>query len=125
VLAIGPHRDDVELTCGGTLIRPAAQGHRTGVLDLTQGEMGTRGSAELRAEEARRAARVLGLAVRENLALPDANIENTPETRAALVQVLRRLRPRDRHRAVARRAAPRPPRGLGAGARRLLPGRAS
>ena len=93
VLAIGPHRDDVELTCGGTLIRSAAQGHRTGVLDLTQGEMGTRGSAELRAAEAEAAARVLGLSVRENLALPDSGIQNTPETRAALVQVLRRLRP--------------------------------
>jgi bacillithiol biosynthesis deacetylase BshB1 len=63
------------------------------VLDLTQGEMGTRGSAELRAREAAAAARVLGVAVRENLALPDAGIENTPATRAALVQVLRRLRP--------------------------------
>src|SRR5688500_14169734 len=93
VLAVGPHRDDVELTCGGTLIRTAAQGHRTGVLDLTQGEMGTRGSAELRASEAEAAARVLGLSVRENLALPDSGIQNTDETRAALVQVLRRLRP--------------------------------
>ena len=93
VLAIGPHRDDVELTCGGTLLKAAAQGHRTGILDLTQGEMGTRGSAALRAAEAEAAARVLGLAVRENLRLPDAGITNTPETRAALVQVLRRLRP--------------------------------
>ncbi|GLC26284.1 bacillithiol biosynthesis deacetylase BshB1 [Roseisolibacter agri] len=93
VLAIGPHRDDVELTCGGTLVKAAAQGHRTGILDLTQGEMGTRGSAELRAAEAEAAARVLGLAVRENLRLPDAGISNTQETRAALVQVLRRLRP--------------------------------
>ena len=93
VLAIGPHRDDVELTCGGTLIRSAAQGHRTGVLDLTQGEMGTRGSAELRAAEAEAAARVLGLGVRDNLPRPDSGIQNTPETRAALVQVLRRLRP--------------------------------
>jgi bacillithiol biosynthesis deacetylase BshB1 len=93
VLAVGPHRDDVELTCGGTLIRTAAQGHRTGVVDLTQGEMGTRGSAALRASEADAAARVLGLSVRENLALPDSGIQNTTETRAALVQVLRRLRP--------------------------------
>lgn len=93
VLAIGPHRDDVELICGGTLLRAAAQGHRTGVLDLTRGEMGTRGSAELREAEAAAAARVLGLSVRENLGLPDAGIENTQATRAALVQVLRRLRP--------------------------------
>ena len=93
VLAIGPHRDDVELTCGGTLLKAAAQGHRTGILDLTRGEMGTRGSAELRAAEAEAAARVLGLVVRENLRLPDAGITNTQETRAALVQVLRRVRP--------------------------------
>ena len=93
VLAIAAHRDDVELTCGGTLARAARQGHRTGIVDLTQGEMGTRGSAALRAAEADAAARVLGVAVRENLALPDAGIVNTPETRALLVQLLRRLRP--------------------------------
>jgi bacillithiol biosynthesis deacetylase BshB1 len=93
VLAIAAHRDDVELTCGGTLLRAAAFGRRIGVVDLTQGEMGTRGSAELRAAEAARAAAVLGLDVRENLALPDAAIVNTPETRAALARVIRRLRP--------------------------------
>jgi bacillithiol biosynthesis deacetylase BshB1 len=93
VLAIAAHRDDVELTCGGTLAKLAAQGHRTGILDLTEGEMGTRGSAELRADEARRAAAVLGVAVRENLGLPDAGIVNTPETRTMIARVLRRLRP--------------------------------
>src|SRR5688500_10072184 len=93
VLAVAAHRDDVELTCGGTLLRAAALGRRTGVVDLTQGEMGTRGSAELRAAEAERAAAVLGLCGRENLALPDAGIVNTPETRAALARVIRRLRP--------------------------------
>ena len=93
VLAIAAHRDDVELTCGGTLLRAAAFGRRTGIVDLTQGEMGTRGSAELRQQESERAAAVLGVAVRENLGLPDAGIENTGETRARLVQVLRRLRP--------------------------------
>ena len=93
VLAVAAHRDDVELTCGGTLLRAAALGRRTGVVDLTQGEMGTRGSAELRAAEAARAAAVLGLCARENLALPDAGIVNTPETRAALARVIRRLRP--------------------------------
>jgi len=93
VLAVAAHRDDVELTCGGTLLRAAALGRRTAVVDLTQGEMGTRGSAELRAAEAARAAAVLGLCARENLALPDAGIVNTPETRAALARVIRRLRP--------------------------------
>jgi N-acetylglucosamine malate deacetylase 1 len=93
LLAIAAHRDDVELTCGGTLLRAAALGRRTGVVDLTQGEMGTRGSAELRTAEAARAAEVLGLSARENLALPDAGIVNTPETRAALARVIRRLRP--------------------------------
>jgi bacillithiol biosynthesis deacetylase BshB1 len=93
VLAIFAHRDDAELTCGGTLIKLASQGHRTGVLDLTAGEMGSRGSADLRAQEADRAAAVLGLAVRENLGLPDAGIVNTPETRRLLTRVIRRHRP--------------------------------
>lgn len=94
VLAIFAHRDDAELTCGGTLIKLASQGHRTGILDLTEGEMGTRGSAELRAQEAERAGAVLGLAVRENLKLPDAGIVNTPETRRLVARVIRRHRPR-------------------------------
>src|SRR5215207_453180 len=93
VLAIAAHRDDVELTCGGTLIKAVTMGRRTGILDLTQGETGTRGSAEIRRQESERAAGVMGAAVRENLELPDAGIENTIETRARLVQVLRRLRP--------------------------------
>ncbi|AHG90433.1 Bacillithiol biosynthesis deacetylase, BshB1 [Gemmatirosa kalamazoonensis] len=94
VLAIAAHRDDVELTCGGTLIKSARLGRRTGILDLTQGEMGTRGSAALRQRESERAAEILGVCVRENLGLPDAGITNTTETRAALATVIRRLRPR-------------------------------
>jgi N-acetylglucosamine malate deacetylase 1 len=94
VLAIAAHRDDAELTCAGTLLRAVAFGRRTGILDLTQGEMGTRGSAALRAEEAARAAEILGLTVRENLGLPDAGIVNTPETRALLAVAIRRLQPR-------------------------------
>jgi N-acetylglucosamine malate deacetylase 1 len=94
ILAIAAHRDDVELTCGGTLIKAAAAGHRTAIVDLTQGEMGTRGSATLRAEEAARAADVLGVTARETLALPDAGIENSPATREALARVIRRFRPR-------------------------------
>jgi bacillithiol biosynthesis deacetylase BshB1 len=94
ILAVAAHRDDVELTCGGTLLRAAAAGHTTGILDLTEGEMGTRGSAELRAQEAARAAEVLGVSVRENLGLPDAGIVNTPATRLLVARVIRRLTPR-------------------------------
>ena len=93
VLAIAAHRDDVELTCGGTLARLHRLGRRTGILDLTAGEMGTKGNAETRAAEADKAGDVLGVDVRANLGLPDAAIVNTPETRAQLALVLRRLRP--------------------------------
>jgi bacillithiol biosynthesis deacetylase BshB1 len=94
ILAIAAHRDDVELTCGGTLIKAAKRGQRTAIVDLTQGEMGTRGSAELRAQEASQAAEVLGVSARETLGLPDAGIENTPATREALARVIRRFKPR-------------------------------
>jgi len=94
ILAIAAHRDDVELTCGGTLLKAAALGQRTAIVDLTQGEMGSRGTAELRAEEASRAAEILGVTARVNLGLPDAGIMNTPETRAALVRLIRRFQPR-------------------------------
>lgn len=93
VLAIAPHRDDAELTCGGTLLVARAQGYRTAVIDLTRGEMGTRGSAELRAAEAEAAAQILGLSARENLSLPDAGITNTPETRLALAKLIKALKP--------------------------------
>jgi bacillithiol biosynthesis deacetylase BshB1 len=94
LLAIAAHRDDVELTCGGTLLRAADQGYVTGILDLTQGEMGTRGSAELRAAEAERAARVLGVRERRNAGLPDAGIHNTDETRRLVVEQIRHFAPR-------------------------------
>ncbi len=94
LLAIAAHRDDVELTCGGTLLVAAGRGRTTGILDLSQGEAGTRGSADLRGEEAARAAEILGVSVRENLGLPDAGIVNTPETRAMVAGVIRRLKPR-------------------------------
>ena len=93
VLAIAAHRDDVELTCGGTLARAAALGQATGIIDLTKGEMGTRGTAELREREATRAAEILGVRERVNLGFPDAGIFNTNETRAALVCEIRRLQP--------------------------------
>jgi len=94
VLAIAAHRDDVEQTCGGTLLRMAARGLRTAILDLTQGEAGTRGSAVERAREAEEAARILGVGWRQALTLPDGAIENTLENRVAVARVLRRLRPR-------------------------------
>lgn len=94
VLAVAPHPDDAELICGGTLIRAADQGHRTGVLDMTRGEMGTRGTPEIRAAEAERAAGVLGLAVRANAGFPDAGILNTQDTRTKLAGWIRRLAPR-------------------------------
>ena len=94
VLAIAAHRDDVEQTCGGTLLRMAARGLRTAILDLTQGEAGTRGSAEGRAREAAEAARILGVGWREALSLPDGAIENTLPNRIEIVRILRLLRPR-------------------------------
>ena len=94
VLAIAAHRDDVELTCGGTLARVAHAGHRVGILDLTQGEMGTRGSAELRAAEADRAAKTLGVVVRTNAGLEDAHLANDDASRTVIVQLIRALRPR-------------------------------
>lgn len=94
LLAIVAHPDDAELTCGGTLIKAARMGRRTGVLDLTAGEMGSRGSAELRASEAAAAMAILGVSVRETLGLPDSGITNTPDTRRLVAGVLRRLRPR-------------------------------
>ncbi|HUR95555.1 MAG TPA: bacillithiol biosynthesis deacetylase BshB1 [Gemmatimonadales bacterium] len=94
VLAIAAHRDDVELTCAGTLLRAVDAGHRTGILDLTAGETATRGSAALRAEEAERAAAILGVSERRNAALPDAHLQNTEETRRIVVEQIRHFAPR-------------------------------
>ena len=94
VLAIAAHRDDVEQTCGGTLLRMASRGLRTSILDLTQGEAGTRGNAEDRAREAVDAAQLLGVSWRQALDMPDGGLENTLENRLKIVRVLRLLRPR-------------------------------
>lgn len=93
LLAIGCHPDDVELTCGGTLRRAADRGYRTGILDLTRGEMGTRGSPETRAAEAAEAAAMLGASVRDNIGLPDAHLANDDAARSRTVEAIRRLRP--------------------------------
>jgi N-acetylglucosamine malate deacetylase 1 len=94
ILAIAAHRDDVEQTCGGTLLKMAERGHRTGILDLTQGEMGTRGSAEDRAAEAAEAAKVLRVSWREALDIPDGRVENNWENRLKVARVIREQRPR-------------------------------
>ncbi len=94
VLAIAAHRDDVEQTCGGTMLRMAARGLRTAILDLTQGEAGTRGTAEDRANEAAEAARLLGVGWRQALNFPDGAVENTIANRIEIARVLRLVRPR-------------------------------
>jgi bacillithiol biosynthesis deacetylase BshB1 len=94
VLAIAAHRDDVEQTCGGTLLRMAARGLRTAILDLTRGEAGSRGTAEDRGREAAEAAKLLGVGWRTALDLPDGAVENTLENRIKIARVLREVRPR-------------------------------
>src|SRR5579875_4232643 len=94
VLAIAAHPDDVEQTCGGTLIDAAERGYRTGVLDLTAGDMGSRGTPEIRIRESQAAARHLLLTWRQNLRWPDARLENTVSARMTLAGVIRRIRPR-------------------------------
>ena len=94
ILAIAAHPDDVEQTCGGTLIHSAEMGYRTGVLDLTAGDMGSRGTPEIRIEESQIAAGLMGLAWRQNLRWPDARLENTIAARMTLAGVLRRIKPR-------------------------------
>lgn len=94
ILAIAAHRDDVEQTCGGTLLKMRSLGLETGILDLTQGEAGTRGSARERSAEAEQAARILGVRRRLALDIPDGRVENTYENRLKIVRVLRELRPR-------------------------------
>ncbi|MGB3775445.1 MAG: bacillithiol biosynthesis deacetylase BshB1 [Leeuwenhoekiella sp.] len=105
ILAIGAHPDDVELSCGATLAKEIANGKKVGVLDLTRGELGTRGSAELRDEEAAAAAKILGLEARDNLGLADGFFRNDRESQLRIIEVLRKYQPdivfcnaiRDRH----------------------------
>jgi bacillithiol biosynthesis deacetylase BshB1 len=94
VLAIAAHPDDVELTCGGTLASLKALGYRFGIVDLTRGEMGTRGSPEIRAAEARRAAEILGAEFREGLDLGDGGLRRDREQELGVIDVIRREKPR-------------------------------
>ncbi|HKV05659.1 MAG TPA: bacillithiol biosynthesis deacetylase BshB1 [Candidatus Acidoferrales bacterium] len=94
LLAIAPHPDDVELTCGGTMIKMAQAGYRTGILDLTRGETGTRGTPETRVKEAQRAGKILGATVRRNLGLPDAHLKVTDDYKASIAEVIREFEPR-------------------------------
>ncbi len=93
ILAIGAHPDDVELGCGATLAKEIANGKKVGILDLTRGELGTRGSAEIRDEEAAAAAKILGVAVRENLALADGFFVNDKESQLKIIEVIRKYQP--------------------------------
>jgi len=94
ILAIAAHRDDAEQTCGGTLLKMVQLGHCTGILDLTRGEMGTRGSAADRAHEAEAAARILQVSWRHALDIPDGRVENTWENRLKVARIIRETRPR-------------------------------
>jgi bacillithiol biosynthesis deacetylase BshB1 len=94
LLAIAAHPDDVEQTCGGTLLKMADAGYSTAIVDLTAGDMGTRGSPELRVEESHAAARLLKVSHRENLHFPDARLENSMAGRMTLAHRIRELRPR-------------------------------
>jgi len=93
ILAFGAHPDDVELFAGGTLAKMAALGHSTGIVDLTRGELGTRGTAAVRKKESARAAGILGLKVRDNVGLPDGEIPVTPAARLRIIRLLREYRP--------------------------------
>jgi bacillithiol biosynthesis deacetylase BshB1 len=93
LLAIAPHPDDVELTCGGTMIKMAQAGYKTGIVDLTRGETGTRGTPETRLKEAAKAGEIMGVAVRRNLGLPDARLAVCDDHKIAVARVIRELQP--------------------------------
>ena len=94
LLAIAAHPDDVELTCGGTLLKMAQRGYKTGILDLTAGEMGTRGTPETRAREAALATKILRVAWRGTLGVPDSDVQPVREHKVGVARVIRELRPR-------------------------------
>jgi len=93
ILAIGAHPDDVELGCGGTIAKAVAEGKKVGILDLTRGELGTRGSAEIRDKEAAQSANILGIAVRENLAFADGFFINDKKHQIEVIKIIRKYKP--------------------------------
>jgi N-acetylglucosamine malate deacetylase 1 len=93
ILVLSVHPDDAELGCAGTILKHIAEGKKVGIVDLTQGELGTRGSVEIRAAEAAKAAEILGLTVRENLAIPDGFFENTKEYQLKVIAAIRKYQP--------------------------------
>src|SRR3954452_22340473 len=93
ILAIAAHRDDVEQTCGGTLLKMASLGHSTGILDLTKGELGTRGKAQDQARESEAAAKILKVSWRDALDIPDGRVENTWDIRLKVARVTRHQQP--------------------------------
>jgi len=93
ILAIGVHPDDVELSCSGTLLRHIAQGKKVGLLDLTRGELGTRGSAEIRDREAANSAKLMGVLVRDNLAMADGFFQNDKAHQLQIIKILRKYQP--------------------------------
>ena len=93
ILVLPVHPDDAELGCAGTVLKEIANGKKVGIVDLTRGELGTRGSAEIREQEAAAAAKILGLAVRDNLSLPDGFFENTRNYQLKVIEVIRRYQP--------------------------------
>lgn len=94
VLAFGAHPDDLELSCGGTLAKLVKQGHKVALADITQGELGTRGTKEIRAREAEEAARTLDVATRRNLLIPDGNVEVSDDNKNKVITLIRELQPR-------------------------------
>ena len=93
ILAIGVHPDDIELGCSGTILKHIAQGKKVGILDLTKGELGSRGSGELRLIEAANSAKILGVSIRENLGYPDGFFVNDKEHQLGIIQILRKYQP--------------------------------
>lgn len=93
ILVLAVHPDDAELGCGGTILKHLAMGYKVGVVDLTRGELGTRGSAEIRDKEAAAASEILGLTIRENLAMPDGFFSNSKEYQLQIIEVIRKYRP--------------------------------
>lgn len=93
ILVLAAHPDDAEISCGGTIAKHVALGHAVGIVDFTRGELGTRGTPEIRAEEAKEGARILGVSVRENLGLKDGFFQNDPENQMPVIRAIRKFKP--------------------------------